>query len=140
MYYRCAVDLKREMLTDHASDGYCTRSGKCIGHFAGDILARVISRMLYVTLPARGFLPLVKSDAVRMSIEAYGRSSCRPVALSMNVLKRDRNIRFNEYKVMFPFSRKLFRECIRICGRKNHEVMKALRDNAEFYKQLSKEH
>lgn len=51
LYYHCAVDLKREILRDHRPGGICTGTDGCIGHFIGDILTRVISRMLYVTLP-----------------------------------------------------------------------------------------
>ncbi|MDL1962228.1 MAG: nucleotidyltransferase domain-containing protein [Deltaproteobacteria bacterium] len=137
-YYRCAVDLKREMLADHGPDGLCTKNGKCMGHFSGDILARVISRMLYVTLPERGFLPLCKPEAVAMALEVYGRDVCRPVALAMDVLRKDRAITYQEFRVMFPFARSLFRECIRICGPKNPEVIKALRLNANMYKRLRK--
>ena len=137
-YYRCAVDLKREMLTDHGPDGLCTQNGKCMGHFSGDILARVISRMLYVTLPERGFLPLCKPEAVAMALEVYSRGVCRPVALAMDVLRKNRAITYQEFRVMFPFARSLFRECIRICGPKNPEVIKALRLNADMYKRLRK--
>ena len=135
-YYRCAVDLKREMVADHGPDGLCTKNGKCMGHFSGDILARVISRMLYVTLPKRGFLPLCKPEAVAMASEVYGRGACRPVALAMDVLRKERAITYQEFRVMFPFARTLFRECIRICGPKNPKVIKALRLNADMYKRL----
>jgi len=137
-YYRCAVDLKREMLKDHGPDGLCTQNGKCMGHLSGDILARVISRMLYVTLPERGFLPLCKREAAAMALEAYGRSVWRPVALAMNVLRNDRAITYHEFQVMFPFARGLFRECMRICGPRNPEVIEALRFNANMYKRLRK--
>lgn len=124
LYYRCAIDLKREILADHGPFGICTH--KCIGHFNGDLLARVISRMLYVTLPDRGFLPLCKPEAVYMAIESYGRKAWRPVCLAMNILRHERSISFREFQVLFPFAEKLFRECIQICGPENPEVIKAL--------------
>ena len=136
MYYRCAIHLKREMLADHGPEGMCTHNGKCMGHFSGDILARVISRMLYVTLPERGFLPLCKPEAVRMAVEVYGKSSWRPVALAMNVLRKDRAITYREFQVMMPFARELFRECMRICGPKSHRVIEALRREADMCKHL----
>ena len=86
-YCRSAVDIKKEILMDHGPDGICTKRGKCMGHLSGDILARVLSRMLYVTLPERGFLPLSKREATAMALEAYGRAAWRPVAVAMAVLR-----------------------------------------------------
>ena len=136
MYYRCAINLKREMLADHGQEGLCTQNGKCMGHFSGDILARVISRMLYVTLPERGLLPLCKPEAVKMAVEVYGKSSWRPVALAMNVLRKDRAISYHEFQMMMPFARRLFRECMRICGHEDHRVIEALRHEADMCKRL----
>ena len=137
-YYRSAGDMKREILMDHGPGGICTETGKCMGHLSGDILARVLSRMLYVTLPERGFLPLSKREAVAMAVETYGRAARRPVALAMAVLRRERAISHREFNVMFPFARNLFRECIRICGTHNPRVVEALRRNAEIRKHLRK--
>jgi predicted nucleotidyltransferase len=136
MYYRCAINLKREMLADHGPEGMCTHNGKCMGHFSGDILARVISRMLYVILPERGFLPLCKPEAVKMAVEVYGKSSWRSVALAMNVLRKDRAITYHEFQVMMPFARSLFRECMRICGPKNRRVIEALQREADILKRF----
>ena len=138
MYYRCAIDLKREISADHGPEGLCTRNGKCMGHFTGDILARVMSRMLYVTLPERGFLPLCKPEAVKMALEAYGQSAWRPVALAMNVLRKDRAISYHEFRMMMPFARRLFRECLRICGPKNGRVIESLRHEADVHRRLKK--
>jgi predicted nucleotidyltransferase len=138
MYYRCAINLKREMLADHGPEGMCTHNGKCMGHFSGDILARVISRMLYVTLPERGFLPLCKPEAVKMAVEVYGKSSWRSVALAMNVLRKDRAITYLEFQVMMPFARRLFRECMRICEPRNRRVIEALQREADIFKRIKK--
>jgi hypothetical protein len=101
-----------------------------MGHFTGDILARVISRMLYVTLPERGLLPLCKSEAATMALKAYGQGAERPIALAMDVLREDRAISYDEFQVMMPFAQRLFRECLRICGPKDKRVIKALRHQA----------
>jgi hypothetical protein len=135
-YHASAVDLKREVRIDHGPDGICTQSGRCMGHFNGDLLARVISRMLYVTLPGRGFLPLSKRQAVAMALDAYGLEARRPVALAMSVLRKDRAITYREFMVMSPFARSLFRECIRICGPRHPRVREALRHNAEMSRHL----
>jgi len=131
-YYHSAVDLKREIQREHGTDGFCYKNGRCMGHLGGDLLARVISRMLYVTLPERGFLPLSKPEAVVMSLEAYGRKAWRPVMLAMNILRKERTISYREFRELFPFARKLFRECIRICGPEDSKVLNALKQNAQF--------
>ena len=125
--YRLYVEqLKRKILSDHGPVGLCTQRGRCMGHYDGDLLARVISRMLYVTLPERGLLPLGKSDVVRMTVESYGTSAWRPVCLAYNILRKDRTLRFHEFQVLMPFAENLFRECIQICGPEHPEIVKAL--------------
>jgi len=125
--YRLYVgQLKREILSDHGPVGLCTQRGRCHGHFNGDLLARVISRMLYVTLPERGFLPLGKSDVIQMTVQSYGTKAWRPVCLAMNILRKDRVIYFREFQVLMPFAENLFRECIQICGPEHPEIVKAL--------------
>jgi len=126
LYHRCSIDLKREISAHHGPVGTCTQQGRCVGHLDGDLLARVISRMLYVTLPDRGFLPLCKPEVVNMAVESYGREAWRPVCLAFNILRKDRLITFREFQVLFSFAKKLFGECIRICGPENPEVIKAL--------------
>ncbi|MDY6792061.1 MAG: nucleotidyltransferase domain-containing protein [Thermodesulfobacteriota bacterium] len=126
LYYRCSIDLKREISAHHGPVGICTQQGKCIGHPDGDLPARVISRMLYVTLPDRGFLPLCKPEVINMAVESYGRKAWRPVCLAFNILQKDRLITFGEFQVLFSFAKTLFDECIRICGPENPEVIKSL--------------
>ena len=133
-YYLGALDLRREIRRDHGPDGICNEESGCIGHFKGDILARVISRMLYVTLPERGKLPLTKRELRAMVVESYGEDSEKPVSLALQVLREDRAIDDKEFYVMFPFARRLFRECMSICGRKNPRVMQVLRSHAEIYR------
>jgi len=138
-YYLCAVDLKREIQRDHERGGICSEREGCVGHFKGDILARVISRMLYVTLPEMGMLPLTKHELRAMAQGAYGNDSEKPVSLALQVLREDRAIDDREFRVMFPFARKLFRKCMRICGGSNNpRVVQALRSCAEIYRNQGK--
>lgn len=118
-YYHSAIDLKREILSDHAPDGLCTRNGKCFGHASGDLLARVISRMLYVTLPSRGFLPRTKLEARAMALTTYGRKVWRPLMLASSILRNERSITDKEFRLLFPLARDLYRECLGICGPRN---------------------
>jgi hypothetical protein len=89
-----------------------------------------------VTLPERGFLPLCKSEAAKMALEAYGRSARRPVELASHILRDDRAITSAEFKVMMPFARGLFRECLRICGPKDRRVIDALRHQADICRRV----
>ena len=133
-YYLCAVDLKREIQRDHSPGGICSRQKGCAGHFKGDILARVISRMLYVILPEMGMLPLTKHELREMAAKVYGKDSEKAIVLALKVLREDRAIDDKEFRIMFPFARRLFRECIRICGKNNPRVIQALRSNADLYR------
>ena len=133
-YFLCAIDLKGEILKDHGPGGICRERKECVGHFKGDILARVISRMLYVTLPESGLLPLTKHDLGEMAVKVYGKERERTIALALQVLREDRCIDDTEFRIMFPFARKLFRECVEVCGRKNPRVIEAIRSHAAIYK------
>jgi predicted nucleotidyltransferase len=135
-YYLCAIDLKREIHRDHGPGGICSEGKECVGHFKGDILARVISRMLYVTLPELGLLPLTKHDLKEMAVEVYGKGSEKAITLALEVLREDRAIDDTLFHIMFPFARRLFRDCIRVCGKRNRRVIEALRRNAAIYKNL----
>jgi predicted nucleotidyltransferase len=135
-YYYSIVDLKRDISKNHGPEGLCTETGRCLGHLSGDILARVISRMLYVTLPARGLLPLSKLEASAMAVETYGRTSWRPIILAMSIIRKERLVYFREYRVLSPFARSLFRECLRICGPRHPKVLEALKHNAEIYRAI----
>jgi len=133
-YSHCAVDLKREIHRDHGHGGICSEGKECVGHFKRDILARVISRMLYVTLPEMGLLPLTKHDLKPMAEEVYGKEPEKAITLALQVLREDRAINDKEFHLMFPFARRLFRECIRVCGKRNRRVIEALRRNAAIYR------
>jgi predicted nucleotidyltransferase len=133
-YFLCAIDLKREILKDHGHGGICSEGKECVGHFKGDILARVISRMLYVTLPESGLLPLTKHDLREMAVKVYGKEWERTIALALQVLREDRAIDDTEFRTMFPFARRLFRACVKVCGRKNPLVIEAIRSASAIYK------
>jgi predicted nucleotidyltransferase len=138
-YYRCAIDLQREIRWDHGPEGFCSKKRRCLGHLAGDILARVISRMLYVALPARGLLPLSKRQAVAMAVKSFGPDARRPVMLAMAILRKERGIYHREFQHMFPFARRLFRECLRVYGPRDPELLGALRAQARLFRELSRD-
>jgi predicted nucleotidyltransferase len=132
-YFHSTIDLKREIRRDHLPEGVCSGEEGCFGHFSGDILARVISRMLYVTLPERGMLPLGKTDLPAMTRQAYGNIDEEVTNLALEVLRKDRAITADEFRQMLPFARRLFKECIHICGHNNPAVTKSLKAHATLY-------
>lgn len=132
-FLHSAIHLKREIRRDHLPEGICSREEGCIGHFSGDILARVISRMLYVTLPERGMLPLGKADLPDMVGQAYGKIDEEVTNLALEVLRKDRAITADEFRQLLPFAKRLFKECIHICGHENPEVMKTLKAQTALY-------
>jgi predicted nucleotidyltransferase len=132
-YFHSTIDLSREIRRDHLPEGICSGEEGCIGHFSGDILARVISRMLYVTLPERGMLPLGKTDLSAMTREAYGKIDEEVTNLALDVLKKDRAITGDEFQQLLPFAKRLFKECVCICGPNNPAVTKSLKAHASLY-------
>ena len=69
-----------------------------------------------------------------MAIESHGPTARRPVALAMDLLRKDRAISYREFLVMFPFARQLFRECIRMCGPKDVRLIRKLKEPARLYR------
>jgi len=86
--------------------------------------------MLYVTLPERGMLPLGKTDLPAMIRQAYGKIDEEVANLALDVLRKDRAITADEFRRMLPFAKRLFKECIHICGRNNPAVIKSLKAHA----------
>jgi hypothetical protein len=103
---------------DHGPGGICDEGKECKGHFKGDIPARVISRMLYVTLPELGLLPLTKHDLKEIAVEVYGRDSEKQIALALQVLREDRAIDETEFHILFPLPEE---------GFPDEEILSALR-------------
>ena len=132
-YFRSTIDLQKEIKRDHLPQGICSGEEGCIGHFAGDILARVVSRMLYVTLPGRGMLPLGKTDLTAMTHKAYGKVEEELTNLAVEVLRKDRAITADEFRRMLPFARRLFKECLHICGHDHPAVIESLKNHAALY-------
>jgi hypothetical protein len=61
-----------------------------------------------------------------------GKSSGR----QLEVLRDDRAITFYEFKLMMPFARELFRECLRISDPGDRRVVEELRNQAVLYARL----
>lgn len=131
-YYFPIIDIEQEIKEDHGPEGICIKIGKCQGHAPGDILATGIFRMLYITLPYRGYAPLSKADVLRFAGEIYGKQGIDVLDKCVELLRKDRwRVTVEEYRLLKPFAVKLFRECLRIVDSgKNGDMLKELKDSA----------
>ena len=105
------IRLDRQIREDHDPGGICA-DGECLSHTEGDILAMLISRMLYVTLPSRGYLPLSKRQLINYSLKVYGADIRAPLIKAVEIMREDRAIDYNEYRLLRPFARRLLREVV----------------------------
>lgn len=131
-YYFPIIDIERQIKKDHGPEGICSKTGDCQGHAPGDILATGILRMLYITLPHRGYMPLSKADVLRFATEIYGKKMLNALNKSIELIRQDRwGVTIDEYRLLKPFAVKLFRECLKVVDvRKNEGVIKELKDSA----------
>jgi hypothetical protein len=72
-YFGSIAGLGRDIRISHGYGGRCVRDKGCAGHGPVDKLANVIMKMMYVTLPARGYIPLTKDDVAAFTSKAYGK-------------------------------------------------------------------
>ena len=131
-YYFPIIDIERQIREDHGPEGICIKTGRCQGHAPGDILATGIFRMLYITLPNRGYMPLSKANVLKYAGEIYGKKAVDALNKCIELVRQDRwVVTVEEYRLLKPFAVKLFRECLRIVDlRNNRDVIKELRDSA----------
>lgn len=131
-YYFPIIDIERQIREDHGPGGICTKTSKCQGHAPGDILAIGIFRMLYITLPYRGYKLLSKADVTKYAGEIYGIKTFDVLNRCIELLRQDRwRVTVEEYRLLKPFAVKIFRECLRIVDSgKNGDMLKELKDSA----------
>ena len=139
-YYFPIIDIERQIREDHGREGICTKTGNCQGHAPGDILATGILRMLYITLPYRGYMPLSKAEVLKLAAEIYGEKTLDALNKSVELIRGDRwGVTLDEYRLLKPFAVKLFVECLRIVdARKNRDILKELRDSARAARLIAK--
>jgi hypothetical protein len=129
-YFHALNSFETEIREDHADDGLCMKNGKCIGHIPADMLAAVIMRMLYITLPATGYMPYSKKDVRKFAEKVYGRHITEILDNVFNIHRHGVfSITLDEYRLLKPFAVKLFREVLRIVGLRE-DTLKILRKAA----------
>jgi len=106
----------------------CRDRSNCPGLSPPDTLRRTVMRMLYATLPARGYLPLTRSDALVFAEEVYGEGREESPKGALAVLaSREKTFYFSDYLLLKGLARVLFRELLRLVGI-DREVRRVLSD------------
>lgn len=127
-YYGMLRQLQGETKQKGCSLSCRKKNQGCKGLQPAHVFAKLIMRMLYVTLPARGMIPLSKGDVVRYAKKAYGRRG-EDVAKRVVTLMRDKRgaFCFDEFRILKRFAVQLFKEILAIIGI-NSEVREIIVD------------
>ncbi len=127
-YFGALARLGSEIKKGHGENGACTLAGRCLGHAPADKLANVIMRMLYLTLPLRGFMPLTKSDVQTFVCDIYGIRYSKATEKVILMLRNEtKSIRSDDYLLLKEFAAKLFREILHEVGI-TKEILRILKD------------
>jgi len=96
----------------------CRRKKKeCGGLQSAHMFAKLILRMLYVTLPSRGMMPLTKGDVVAYAKKAYGRQGEKATQRVISLMRTKRSsFCFEEFRMLKKFAVQLFKEILSIVG------------------------
>ena len=116
-YYGSFRAAERDARAKGCTADCCGGRPDCPGLLPADMPATVIMRMLYVTLPVRGYIPLSKRDVILFVRRVYGTESTeiaeRAASLSRNggePYRYDDHVRFRR------LAGSLFREILSIVG------------------------
>ncbi|GAB4333666.1 MAG: hypothetical protein Kow0089_02430 [Desulfobulbaceae bacterium] len=116
-YYGLLKKFRKEARAKKCSPGCARKAGGCSGLRPAHRFAKLILRMFYVTLPARGMIPLTKDDVAVFAELAYGRQG-KQAAEQVIALMREKRFSFcfNEFRELKDFAVRLFREVLQISG------------------------
>ncbi len=131
-YYGSLTRMERDIKERNCSTDCCKDKKNCEGHTPVDMFLKVILRMLYITLPAKGYIPLTKRDIVQHVERIYGRNRAEVVEEIITLSRRStKALYYDQYLRLKPVATSLFRETLEILGRKA-EVTRVLRDAANM--------
>ncbi len=131
-YYGALTAIEQDIKGMNCSTDCCRDKKNCKGHTPGDMFFKVILRMLYITLPARGYIPLTKRDIVEYVKRIYGRNRAEIVEEIITLSRKStKTLYYDQYLRLKPVATSLFRETLEILGR-SAEVTRVLRDAANM--------
>lgn len=112
-------------------NGYCCKMNpECQGLGPAEMFFKLIVRMLYLTLPTHGLMPLTKKDAVDFAKEIYPKEILAAIRKAVQLSRKNSNsIIFTEYKLLKKAAVHLFREILTFLGPQN-DVRHVLHDAA----------
>lgn len=117
-YFSLLRKTEDEVRKNGCSPNCCHHHGSCTGLTAGADLPVVILRMLYLTLPYRGLIPLTKNDVVDFAETFYPAEITTGVTRAVTLLRKNADsISYMDYRALKKASVKLFREILSILGR-----------------------
>ncbi len=116
-FYESFAKFEGEIKKRSCSSSCCNNNHDCGGLYQAQTLAKVIMRMLYVTLPARGLMPLTKSDVATYAEQFYGADECSAVKSVISIMRNKiPSLYFDEFRTLKKFAIQLFREILSNVG------------------------
>ncbi len=129
-YFGSITRLGRDIRIGHGAAGKCVRDKGCAGHGPAEKLSNVIMKMLYITLPSRGYIPLTKDDVATFTSKVYGKEAADAVEKVIQMMRNNvQVIDHDDFSQLRPLAAKLFRETLGIAGCKE-DIVNILRDAA----------
>ena len=93
------------------------KSQGCKGLPSAQLFARLVMQMLYITLPARGLMPLTKSDVIPYAKMAYGSRGEAAARNIVSLMQEKRScLCFDEFKMLREFAVQQYKEILNIAG------------------------
>jgi predicted nucleotidyltransferase len=112
-YYTALKEFRNQTQRDSPAGWLNNPIGR--GFSPAQLFAQLILRMLYITLPARGMMPLTKSDIVAYAQRIYGTDAEKIASLVLSLVRSNQPfIYLEECARLKKFAVLLFKEILRI--------------------------
>lgn len=116
-YFGSMRSIENAVKENHCTEQCCREIPDCNALPSPHVFAKAIMRMLYITLPANGYMPITKKDAVAFSRRVYGEYGERVVQIAVEHARVDNSsINYTDYMIMKHFAGKLYRESLEAAG------------------------
>jgi len=127
-YFGSMRSIEQAAKENGCSGECCRMTLNCTILPSPHVFAKTIMRMLYVTLPVNGYMPLTKKDAIEFSRIVYGTEGERAVEMAVQHARTNNSsVRYDDYVIMKHFAGKLYRESLAAAGM-GYELKEMLKD------------